>query len=82
MYICYYFHFPKNPLLSQGSIEWLPGSEMLDTLGALKSRLVSMIYTKALKWSGGLIFDLINLKIDMHSNDDMGNNFYYRHLLI
>ena len=48
-----------------------------NTLGALKSRLVSMIYTKALKWSGGLVFYPIDLKIGMHSIGGMGNNFYY-----
>ena len=41
-----------------------------------------MIYTKALKWSGGLIFYPIDLKIDMHANGGIGNNFYYWHFLI
>ena len=68
--------FPKNRLLSQGSIEWPPGSKIRHTLGALKSRLVSMIYTKALKWSGGLIFYPIDLKIDMDANGFICNNFY------
>ena len=45
--------------------------------GALKSRLISMFYTKALKWSGSFIFDPIDLKIGMHSNGGIGNNFYY-----
>ena len=48
-----------------------------NALGALKSRLVSMIYIKALKWSGGFIFYPIDLKIDMHANGGIGNNFYY-----
>ena len=48
-----------------------------NTLGALKLRWVSMFYTKALKWSGGLILYPIDLEIGMHSNGGMGNNFYY-----
>ena len=32
-----------------------------------------MIYTKALKWSGGFIFYPIDLKIDMHTNGGIGN---------
>ena len=66
MYIWYYCHFPKKSTAESGEHRM-----------ALKSRLVSMIYTKALKWSGGLIFYPIDLTIDMHANGDIWNSFNY-----
>ena len=41
------------------------------------SRATSMVYTKALKRSGNLNFNPIDLKIDMHANGAIGRNFYY-----
>ena len=52
-------------------------SKLGPTCWGHSSRATSMVYTNALKRSGNLNFNPIDLKIDMHANGAIRRNLYY-----